>query len=195
MSGTSSVEQSFDVAALNCQLGEAKRKKRAFLLGCLVFVMAIALLFLYFFVPPLIHGDISPIQLSGLGVILVFATFSLLAIASGIKFTGSGGALIRVDNDALRVVLPSGRELVSTWSRPSASLELYDFSAVPRSRVTVATSYAIRLDGVETVLPKDAFDAILSFAREHRLTVRVTRGSVWVYPRAVAPAIYRFTSS
>ena len=194
MAGKDGLTATYDVSTLNTQLDRAKSRKRLVIIGALALIVIWAGIFLDLFLPRLLAHQLTVVPLAGLVVVLGFTALFLLTLIPGLRSTRSGGAKVHVDGTELRIELRSGQALSLRWDDPRACLELYDFSAAPRSRVNVDTSFSVRLSDVETALPREAFEAILSSARDHHFAIRIVRGSGWIYPASVAPQIYYIKS-
>ncbi len=181
----------FDIEALNVELDQAKASKRGWLAGCSVFTASLGGVFLVLDIEPILAGTISGLRLGTLIIVLAIVASVQSAVVSGLLLTRSGGVSLRIDDVGVELLRSSHAQMRIAWDDPRFSLELYDFSGSPPASVRTTTRYAARMGGIETSLPQDAFRLLLSEATQHRLTVRPSKGSLWIYPASVAPIIYR----
>lgn len=184
----------FDVRILNEQSNKTKRSKRRTLVAGAIFVVAFGLFFLVTDLGLIANGTLSTLRFVTLLIVLAIVGLILSAIVPGIAMTRSGANLVRLDDSGLELELSPGKNLRIAWSNPALSLELLDFSRVPAEKELTGIRYVIRLGRNETALSREAFDGVLGQARQHGLTVRSSRGSLWIYPAAIAPTVYRVSA-
>jgi hypothetical protein len=181
----------FDVRSLNEQSTRAKKGKRRALVGGTVFVIAFGLFFFAIDLNAILSGTFSLLRFVTLLIVLAIVGLSLSAIIPGIALTRGGADRVRIDGAGFELYLSSGRILRASWDDPKFSMELLDFSRIPQTNALTDVRHVLRVHRNETALSSEAFDEVLSGSRRHGLEVRSSRASLWVYPSAVAPMVYR----
>ena len=125
------------------------------------------------------------IVFGGAGLALA-VIFSVMLIPSQLP----GARRIRIDDVGLRMTFGSGRVKLFAWSDPRTQLVLRDFSSDP-AVVRAGTTYSItgvHLWNGQSLLSKEAFDSLLSYARKRGLAVSQSRGSPFWY--SVPPVVH-----
>lgn len=184
----------FDVRTLQEQSNRAKKGKRRVLVGGAVFVIAFGMFFLATDFDSITSGTLSALKFATLLIVLTFVGLSLSAIVPGLLLTQDGAGRIRIDDNGLELDFSSDMILQVRWDDPKLSMELLDFSRIPQKNVLTDIRYVIRVRRNETPLSSAAFYEVLSRARRHGLAIRTFRGSLWIYPAAVAPTVYRVSA-
>ncbi len=181
----------FDLASLEGADRNLKRTSLYLVLGGIVWLGAILVLVLIYRLPTVESSGLSTSVGQGVvlgGTALAFSiAFLLLLIPSFL----AGARRIRVDYVGLSVIYESGKVTRYPWNNPKSQFALQDYSAHPTvvKQGTAWALYGVHLWNRRSTLSKEAFDAILSAARERGLISSEYQGSPSWYPHP--PVIYK----
>ena len=181
----------FDLETVSASLNPYRVRKLAGLVAILVFISLFALLFLLAWGPGILSGKTTTYKEVALTIVVGFSIAIGFQSIAGFESVRKGPVNLQMDEMGLHLHFRK-RVLSAQWTDPHLKLDLYDATNCDPSYVR-ATPYSVFLYGENYGLTREAFDAILSAARQHGLVERTSIASRWVYAPAATPIVHRFS--
>lgn len=180
----------FDLAALNTKLDRLKRKRRNQIVAYILGILGLGLLVFLIDLRSITSDSVSTYQLGGLlglmGLIFFVAVVSISKRASN----KPGAVEIALDEIGFELVYGDGTRVSTEWGDPLLSFDLVDTSRVNPSKLRVDTAFSIIVRGVQSLLPADAYRALLVEVHRQGLSDGLSSGSRLWYASDAIPEFH-----
>ena len=186
----------FDLSQASTRSRSSRRRSVRILIGlvALLAVLGVVLVLTTRWVA-LFTGSLSFYQTVDPLVLLVIVLGGLIGSYWLVVLQWPSAIALRVDNIGFELTYHRRRRVSRSWSDPNLEVELIDYSGVNPHALTVHDfPYSVRLGWTESLLTREAFEAMSGQVQGHRLVEQVVRGSTWRYPAEASPVVHHVSA-
>lgn len=182
----------FDLRRASVRLGPFVRRFRRDSFIGIVFLAVFGLVIFGVSWSSITRGALSGYQAFDLAVVAVMVVGGVSLLLWQLRRHVLGAVSLEVNDHEFELVYPSGKRTVVSWSDPSLEFTLLDFTgADPSVLRTAEYPYRISIQGIESLLTNEAYEALASETKRLGLDDAIERGSTWRYPARAIPTIHR----
>jgi MFS superfamily sulfate permease-like transporter len=143
----------------------------------------------------LFNGSLSFYQTFDALVLLVIVVGGLVGSYWLVAIQWPSATVLRIDDIGFELTYRRGRRISKSWLDPRLEFELIDFSGVNPSALSVPEfPHSVRLGWAESLLTREAFDAMTGQIHGRQLVEVAAKGSTWRYPAEASPMVYHISS-
>jgi hypothetical protein len=186
-----SVTLSFDLADLQVELESILVGRRRASLAAVVFAIGLAVVLMVVSIRPLENHTLGSTAFAALIILVGALLLGAVLISPTRANLKSGATRLEIDREGFTLIYPKGRTTRNNWKDSFLKFDLIDTSPMGRLSRLVAAPYSISVDGVRSLLPPSAYQALAHEVEERGLLSIEGSQSRLLYDAGSSPRVTR----